>query len=101
MFGSEVWNLKISFVAIMNRTLLTQQATRERTSRRKILRIESKTEDWEGEKKKKNFHCLMLVRDMNQGKLEVVKQTGSKSGKAYVKAVCCHPPYLTYMWTAS
>ena len=53
MFGSEVWNLKISFVAITNRTLLTQQATRERTSRRKILRIESKTDGWDGEKKTK------------------------------------------------
>ena len=26
-----------------------------------------------------------------------MKQTGSKSGKEYVKAVCCHPAYLTYM----
>ena len=25
------------------------------------------------------------------------QQTGSKSGKEYVKAVCCHPAYLTYM----
>ena len=24
-------------------------------------------------------------------------QTGSKSGKEYVKAVYCHPAYLTYM----
>ena len=24
-------------------------------------------------------------------------QTGSKSGKEYVKAVNCHPAYLTYM----
>ena len=23
--------------------------------------------------------------------------TGSKLGKGYVKAVCCHPAYLTYM----
>ena len=26
---------------------------------------------------------------------------GSKSGKEYVKAVCCHPAYLTYMQSAS
>ena len=25
------------------------------------------------------------------------QQTGSKSGKEYVKAVYCHPTYLTYM----
>ena len=25
------------------------------------------------------------------------KQTGAKSGKEYVKAVYCHPAYLTYM----
>ena len=29
--------------------------------------------------------------------LDMVKQTGSKSGKEYVKAVYCHPAYLTYM----
>ena len=27
------------------------------------------------------------------------QQTGSKLGKEYVKAVCCHPAYLTYMWS--
>ena len=25
------------------------------------------------------------------------QQTGSKSGKKYIKAVYCHPAYLTYM----
>ena len=25
------------------------------------------------------------------------KQTGSKSGKEYVKAVYCHPAYFTYV----
>ena len=25
------------------------------------------------------------------------KRTGSKSGKEYIKAVYCHPDYLTYM----
>ena len=28
-------------------------------------------------------------------------QTGSKSGKEYVKAVNCHPAYLTYMQSVS
>ena len=25
------------------------------------------------------------------------QQTGSQLGKEYVKAICCHPAYLTYM----
>ena len=29
------------------------------------------------------------------------QQTGSKSGKEYVKAVYCHPTYLTYMQSIS
>ena len=28
---------------------------------------------------------------------DMEQQTGSKSGKEYVKAVYCHPAYLTYM----
>ena len=28
---------------------------------------------------------------------DVEQRTGSKSGKDYVKAVYCHPAYLTYM----
>ena len=30
-----------------------------------------------------------------------MEQTGSKSGKEYVKAVYCHPAYLTYMQSTS
>ena len=35
--------------------------------------------------------------------LELVmeQQTGSKEGKEYVKAVYCHPAYLTYMQNTS
>ena len=29
------------------------------------------------------------------------QQTGSKEEKEYIKAVCCHPAYLTYMWSTS
>ena len=29
------------------------------------------------------------------------QRTGSKLGKEYVKAVCCHPAYLTYMQSIS
>ena len=32
-----------------------------------------------------------------QLELYMEQQIGSKSGKEYVKAVYCHPPYLTYM----
>ena len=34
-------------------------------------------------------------------KLDVKQQTGSKSGKEYIKAVYCHPAYLTYMQSTS
>ena len=34
-------------------------------------------------------------------KLDMEQQTGSKSGKGYVKAVYCHPAYLTYMQSTS
>ena len=34
-------------------------------------------------------------------KIQVMKQTGSKSGKQYVKAVYCHLAYLTYMQSTS
>ena len=30
-----------------------------------------------------------------------MEQAGTKSGKEYIKAVCCHPAYLTYMQSIS
>ena len=33
--------------------------------------------------------------------LDMEQQTGSKFGKEYVKAVYCHPAYLTYMQSTS
>ena len=36
-----------------------------------------------------------------QLELDVEQQTGSKSGKEYIKAVYCHPTYLTYMHSTS
>ena len=33
--------------------------------------------------------------------LDLEKQTGSKYGKEYFKAVYCHPAYLTYMKSTS
>ena len=32
-----------------------------------------------------------------QLEMDVKQQIGSKSGKEYIKAVYCHPAYLTYM----
>ena len=36
-----------------------------------------------------------------QLELDMKQQTGSKSGKEYVKAAYCHPAYLTYMHSIS
>ena len=33
--------------------------------------------------------------------LDMEQQTGSKLGKEYIKAVYCHPIYLTYMQSTS
>ena len=38
--------------------------------------------------------CIQVKKQ--QLKLDM-KQTGSKSGKEYIKVVYCHPAYLTYM----
>ena len=42
----------------------------------------------------------MQVKEQ-QLELHVEQQTGSKSGKEYIKAVYCHPAYLTYMQSTS
>ena len=42
----------------------------------------------------------MQVRKQ-QLELDMEQQTGSKSGKEHVKAVYCHPAYLTYMQSTS
>ena len=36
-----------------------------------------------------------------QLELAMEQQTGSKLGKEYIKAVYCHPDYLTYMQNTS
>ena len=42
--------------------------------------------------------CLLKKQQLE---LDMEKQTGSKSGKEYIKAVYCHPTYLTYRQSAS
>ena len=39
--------------------------------------------------------CVQVKKQ--QLKLDMKQQTGSTSEKEYVKAVCCHSAYLTYM----
>ena len=39
--------------------------------------------------------CMQVKKQ--QLKLDMKQQTGSTSEKEYVKAVCCHSAYLTYM----
>ena len=50
-------------------------------------------------------HLTCLLRNLQvkkqQLELDMEQQTGSKSGKEYVKAVYCHPAYLTYMESTS
>ena len=50
-------------------------------------------------------HLICLLRSLCAGqettKLDTEQQTGSKMGKEYIKAVYCHPAYLTYMQSTS
>ena len=50
-------------------------------------------------------HLTCLLRNLYAGQeateLDMEQQTCSKSGKEYVKAVYCHPTYLTYMQSTS
>ena len=51
-------------------------------------------------------HLTCLLRKFMQVRkeqleLDMEQQTGSKQEKEYVKAVYCHPAYLTYMQSIS
>ena len=51
-------------------------------------------------------HLTCLLRYLYAGQeatveLDVEQQTSAKSGKEYIKAVYCHPAYLTYMQSTS
>ena len=43
--------------------------------------------------------CMQVKKQQLEPDME--QQTGSKLGKEYIKAVYCHPAYLTYMQSAS
>ena len=44
---------------------------------------------------------ICIQERKQQLELDMEQQTGSKSGKEYVKAVYCHPAYLTYTQSTS
>ena len=51
-------------------------------------------------------HLTYILRNLYAGQEATVRneqgqQTGSKLGKEYIKAVYCHPAYLTYMQNTS
>ena len=50
-----------------------------------------------------HFICLLgnLYAGQEATELDMEQQTGSKSGKENIKAVFCHPAYLTYMQSTS
>ena len=43
-----------------------------------------------------SWEIYMQVKKQ-QLELDMEQQTGSKSGKEYIKALYCHPVFLTYM----
>ena len=43
--------------------------------------------------------CMQVKKQ--QLELDMKKQTDSKLGREYIKAVYCHPAYLTYMQSTS
>ena len=47
-----------------------------------------------------SWETYMQVRKQ-QLELDMEQQTGTKQEKDYIKAVYCHPAYLTYMWSTS
>ena len=50
-------------------------------------------------------HLTCLLRNLFAGKekteLNMEQQTGSKLGKEYIRAIFCHPAYLTYTHSTS
>ena len=50
-------------------------------------------------------HLTCLLRNLYIGQeateVDMEQWTGSKLGKEYIKAICCHPVYLTYIQSTS
>ena len=54
----------------------------------------------------KDTCSLEPMRNLNAGQkqqleMDMEQQTGSKSGKEYIRSVYCHPAYLTFMQSVS
>jgi len=56
---------------------------------------------WEYQTNLPAFREICMQVKMQQVELNMEEQTGSKSGKEYIKAVYCHLAYLTYMQSMS
>ena len=57
----------------------------------KVMEIPNHLTSWET--------CMQIKKQ--QLELDMEQQTDSKSGKEYIKAIYCHPAYLTYMQSTS
>ena len=53
------------------------------------------------ENRMRKFKLNLIVVRKQQLELDMEQQTASKSGKEYIKAVYCHPAYLTSMQSTS
>ena len=56
---------------------------------------------WEYQTNWPAFWEISMQIKQQQSELNMEQQTGSKLGKEYIKAVYCHPAYLTYMQSTS
>ena len=53
------------------------------------------------ENRMRKFKLNLIVVRKQQLELDMEQQTASKSGKECIKAVYCHPAYLTFMQSTS
>ena len=56
---------------------------------------------WEYQATLPAFWAICMQVKKQQWELDVEQQTGSKLGKEYIKAIYCHPAYLTYTQSTS
>ena len=63
----------------------------------KLLKILKEFSEWEYQTTWPASWEIYMQVNKQQLELDMKQQTGSKSGKEYVKVVYCHPVYLTYM----
>ena len=99
--GYSTWSEKINFLFLIymsTSALLTMPKTLTvwtTTNSGKFLKRKEYQTTWPA-----SWEICMQVRK-HQLELDMEQQTGSKLGKGYVRAVYCHPAYLTYMQSTS